>query len=178
MCSRRFAAGFTLVELMVAITIVAILAVFMVPSIREMIQRNRVSSYSNELITALALARSEAIRRGTPAAVVRSDVDNSDLAQGWRVEAALFKSPNTPFVVQKRDLSLKGVEFHSADIKIPVPFAIGFNPRGGLDEVNGAKMTAFSMNLIPIDCASGKEVGRTIVINAVGRIGSTSFACP
>lgn len=56
--------GVTLVELLVGIAILAIVLALGVPSMREWMISQRVSSISNELVTDLQLARSEAIRRG------------------------------------------------------------------------------------------------------------------
>lgn len=56
--------GFTLLELMITITIVAVLLAIGVPSLRNTIQRNRVSSASNDLLASVAYARTTAIDRG------------------------------------------------------------------------------------------------------------------
>lgn len=54
--------GFTLVELLVTISVVAILATVAVPSFNATIRSNRVVGAANELLTMLHYARSEAIR--------------------------------------------------------------------------------------------------------------------
>jgi type IV fimbrial biogenesis protein FimT len=70
--------GFTLLELMVTIAVLAILATVGVPSFRDLIQNNRVTTQTNELVTALSFARTEAVKRGRPI-----EVTVSQSAPGW-----------------------------------------------------------------------------------------------
>jgi type IV fimbrial biogenesis protein FimT len=60
--SRR-RGGFTLLELMVALTVVGILVGVAVPSMRTMLLNNRLTSISNDLLASLQHARTEAIKR-------------------------------------------------------------------------------------------------------------------
>lgn len=55
--------GFTLIELMVTIAVAAILLAVAVPSFRHLIISNRLTTAANDVVTALTVARSEAIKR-------------------------------------------------------------------------------------------------------------------
>lgn len=81
----RPAAGFTLVELLVTISIVAILAALAFPSYREFSVRMAVSDNTNSLVAALNAARSEAVKRGRAAAVI---ANGGNWNNGWQVVAA------------------------------------------------------------------------------------------
>ena len=64
--TRRLSqAGFTFVELMVTLTIAAVLLGIAVPSFQSVFLATRLSSYANEMVASTMLARSEAINRNT-----------------------------------------------------------------------------------------------------------------
>jgi type IV fimbrial biogenesis protein FimT len=65
--------GLTLVELLVVLTIVAILATLAAPSFNRLIQSNTVSANVNSFMADLRFARSEAIKLGGAVVMCRSD---------------------------------------------------------------------------------------------------------
>ncbi len=76
--------GFTLIEMLVTVAILAIILGIGVPSLQPLIERYRISAASNRLFTALTTARSEAIRRGQDVTLSRTGVS---WAGGWRIAA-------------------------------------------------------------------------------------------
>lgn len=78
--------GFSLVETMVVVAIVAIVSAIAAPSFVEMIRNNRLSAATSALQSSLNLARSEAIKRGSDARVtVAANGIAGNWANGWTV---------------------------------------------------------------------------------------------
>jgi type IV fimbrial biogenesis protein FimT len=83
--------GYTLAEVMVMVALLSIVLVIGVPGFYQLMRNNRTTVAANDFVTALNLARSEAVKR---AAVVRvsacddggqCDDEGSDWARGWTV---------------------------------------------------------------------------------------------
>jgi type IV fimbrial biogenesis protein FimT len=75
--TARAQAGFTLVELLVAITIAAILIGIAVPSYRDATLNSRLAAISNQLTATARLARSEAFKRNASITLCASDDGSS-----------------------------------------------------------------------------------------------------
>lgn len=74
--------GFTLVELMVTLSIVVILATLAVPSFRALIASTRMTSQANEFVAMLAFTRSEAVKRNARVTMCKSSDSTSCTTTG------------------------------------------------------------------------------------------------
>jgi type IV fimbrial biogenesis protein FimT len=64
--------GFTLIELMVGVAVLAIALGVGVPSMSEFIKNSRLAAHTNDLLTSLHLARTEAIKRNARVTLCKS----------------------------------------------------------------------------------------------------------
>ncbi len=88
--------GFTLIELMVTLAAGIILLAVGIPAFTTMMANNQSAAYANDLVMALNLARSEAVKRKVPVAVCASDAANTACDQdNWENGWLLFTDVNT-----------------------------------------------------------------------------------
>ncbi len=95
--------GFTLIELIIAMTIVGILTALAFPSFREFIQNQRLSTQTNELVSDLAFARSEAVKRKGPVTVCVSTSGTGCTAGDWEAGRIVFSDANGDGTVDAGD---------------------------------------------------------------------------
>lgn len=81
--SRRRMSGFTLIELITAITIMAVLAGLAAPSFSSFIANQRIRNTSFDLMAALMLARSEAVTRNGNVSFAKA---GEEWSGGWTVK--------------------------------------------------------------------------------------------
>ncbi len=164
--------GFSLIELMVTIAVLAILLSIGLPSFRSSLQSNRLATASNELIASLNLARSEAIRNTRGGAICPStsgtECDGADWGDGWIIwadenEDGAFDSGEEILRVKQASnrLTFGG---NSA----PIAFDSRGRRRGSVD---------IQITVKPSDCSPGRDLQRRLNINAVGQIAMSRENC-
>ena len=78
----RRASGFTIVELMIVVTIVVILSTLAAPNMIQMVRNQRVKTASFDTFAGLVLARSEAIKRNK-SVTLTPNLGGTDWSGGW-----------------------------------------------------------------------------------------------
>lgn len=161
-CIRR-AGGFTLIELIVAITVLAILLTIGVPSIQKLIKDNRVTSQTNELVALINFARNESIRRNDSITV-----ELTSNANGWSGEvkdpAGAGADPCTATG------ALRCAEYNQV-LLTSGTVTFDFNNRGYVD---GFSQVDLAME--HTDCAGNRQ-RREITILPTGQVSLTDAAC-
>ncbi|HEX5539767.1 MAG TPA: GspH/FimT family protein [Methylophilaceae bacterium] len=146
-------AGFTLIELMVSITIVAIIATIAVPSFTEFSASQRVKAAASNLFISILQARSEAIKRD--ATVTLSPIDG-DWAKGW-----IMQNPAFP------DLNLARHD-QSGRVTISGPASLSYRSSGRLADTS---ITGFSIS------ADGTSSQRCVTVSLDGQPMNKTGAC-
>jgi type IV fimbrial biogenesis protein FimT len=173
----RRAAGFTLIELMIVLVILAAVLVIGLPSFSSAALVSRLKSYANEMVASVYLARSEAIKRNTAMTLCMSADGNActtsgDWEQGWIVVV----DPNDPTTV------LRYYEALSGDYKLtgyidpndPTSTAfhsLVFDPSGAgvVMKTSGSDQIGIgTMNLCRLNPSPGRQE-RKVTVSASGR---------
>ena len=74
--------GFTLIELMVTIALMALFAVFAIPAMNGFVEKQRVNSTLSNYTNALTFARNEAIRQNLPVVVCGAQISSAGQLSG------------------------------------------------------------------------------------------------
>lgn len=180
MATRRGLRGFSLLELMMTLTVAAILFGVGVPSFIDTIRSNRAATNINELSTAFAIARSEAIRRGANITVCRSS-DNATCGASWADGWIAFvdgAATDTAAPVLGEILRVWGPMPGEETITTLANGAVTdlswvrFGPRGG---ARTAAAMPFSI-VVEVAGCQGEQL-RTLELNTVGRASVARGTC-
>jgi type IV fimbrial biogenesis protein FimT len=102
--------GFTMIELMITLIIVAILLAIAVPSYRYVTNSSRATSEVNGLLGDLQFARSEAIKEGQPVTVCPANTAGTaclTTSNVWNTGWIVFQDPNSSHTVDSGETILR-----------------------------------------------------------------------
>ena len=170
-CQKKWqlVSGVTLIELIVTVSIMAILLTLGLPSMRSFIVSNRLTSQANTLVSALNLARSESIKRNIQVAIIANTSCN--WSNGWSV----FADTNSDgFYTDDEELqrytAIGGMTINSTN---NFKDKIIYRPDG--------RITNFVGDHIDV-CAAISDTGyRRVVVTGTGRVrveSHISVVCP
>lgn len=160
MCPRQTAAGFTLIEAMVAVSLMAVLLMIAVPSFNNAALGSQLRASANDLAAAAFLARSEAIKRNRVVTLCMSaDGESCSATGGWEQGWAILLTetpPTPPTPLQRYKAAPAGLKITARAVT-----SLSFQPTGA-----GATAAVFTV------CRATPSVGpeeRVVTIDATGR---------
>jgi type IV fimbrial biogenesis protein FimT len=158
--------GFTLIELMVTVAILALVLGIAIPSFQDFVRRNRMAAATNNLVSALALARSEAVRRAA-----RVTIASADWSGGWQV---FVDTGTVGDSSDADDIVLRVYQPNAGGAAAITPDAnfsdyISYLPSGESMGSGGSGSGDFEL------CIDGNA--RVVSINNTGRVSTASGSC-
>lgn len=148
--------GFTLIEMMVAVVLLAVLMSVAAPALRSLLEAQRMRAAAFDLMADLTLARNEALKRGTILSPVTVAPAADGWAAGWSVAVGLE-------VVSRKNTVGTGVT-------ITGPTSVTFDRNGRVSSSTAVSRFALS------DSSASRF--RCISLDPSGRPKSATTACP
>ncbi|MBB5609042.1 MULTISPECIES: GspH/FimT family pseudopilin [unclassified Janthinobacterium] len=160
--------GHTMLELLAVLSITGLLAAAALPSLQQMLERQRLRAASTDLFSAIELTRALAMARGRRVLLMPAGPGGTDWRTGWLV----FIDRNSNLVFDEGDELLlrqgplaAGISVQFAFTSGTAPFYIAYNGAGRSCSASNSLAARWgTMSLI-----SGKQ-RRHIKINMLGRV--------
>jgi type IV fimbrial biogenesis protein FimT len=160
--------GFSLVEVLTVVALIAVCLALAAPPLRDMIQRNRVASQISTFRMDLKFARSEAMKRGQPVSICPSTDGTTCLSDNsWQNGWIVFYDQNASATIDGADVILRrrqgwsgGDTFAAAPTLTAVTFG-----RMGL----ASNLGAGPFNFVARASTSGTTSTQCVLLNQVGQ---------
>lgn len=185
--SQHTQRGFTLVELMVALVVMAVLVTVAIPSFQASAARARIKSRTNELIAAITSARSEAIRRGKRVTVCPSSDSATCTAGKWGDGFVVFQDDDHDAVLDTGETILNTQQGAANGLSVATSSGgnayVSFGSDGRSKDGSGAAVNYVLRVCNSFEKLDNKERSQDIEVSTTGRISirtasSVASSCP
>lgn len=174
---RNRQTGVTAIELLLVLIIAGILVALGLPSFRAMVEENRVNSASNDLVTTMNLARSEAITRnatvalcatiataGSDFAAATPVCQTDNAATGWESGWILFVDADNDGAYDAGEEILRR----------QAPMAVLMSGNANVDDhfsytATGRSNANGTISVCPVDGGATSGKGNDVVLSTTGR---------
>jgi len=166
-----FSAGYSLVELLVVLTLSSILALLAVPSMTAMINTQRSISLGNAFLAGLNLARNEAIKRNARTVLCKSsDGLSCTTSGGWQQGWIMFHDVNNNALLDVGEQVIQSQAAVSQGLSLTgntnVANYVSYSASGSSKLISGAfQAGTFSLCLDPVVVGDVRQ----IVLSSTGR---------
>jgi len=179
--------GFTLIELMMTMSLVAIMTSVAVPSFNGSLKKNRAVTQTNNLVLAFSLARSESVKRNIQVSVCSSTnqstcASSTNWANGWIVFVDQNNNGTFEDDGDSNLCELGANNLPSEDCLLKTHPGLSGNPTmtGSSNNVqyqsDGAVVAAALFTHTPSSCIGNER--HTINVTTIGRPYSSEVSCP
>lgn len=169
--ATRLERGFTLVEMLVVLSVVGVLLTVAIPSFSQVAHSVKLSSATNVFLSNLHLARGEAIKRNSRVALCKSaDGVSCVSAGGWEQGWIVFHDANNDGLRADTETIIRREMPLPASVRLSgnqnVARYVSFAPTGATLLLGGG----FQAGTLTV-CRNSADAGeaRQIILNAVGR---------
>lgn len=170
--------GFTLIEVMITVAIVAIIAAIGAPSLKAFMEANKVRAEAQRISGLLSLARNQAISTNQWVVVsgggATGELDITVFVDDGNDDYVYAAADDT--LVRQSSSGSTNLDYGS-NAEVTTNSAVLFNAQGRLTNPANPNATATATAVITV-CDIAKSFGRRISINPIGRVSVSELATP
>ncbi len=181
---QKHSKGLTLIELMVTLVVLAILVGVAAPGMIDLVRSNRLTSQTNLFATALAIARSESIKRNVNVVICKRDGTSCDNSKNWEDGWVIFADSDADQQLDGGEETIRLFEGLSSGYTLRVGNTytnwIRYMPKGDVLGSGGTGAATFRLCAADAEAINDTRHSRSLNISFSGhvRLSEGTTACP